>query len=286
MRINERCASCLYEKQEMASHDPRYLAEIRALLDNRKDTDTAPYMVYLFDRVYRKYHGAAPRYAEVKKEFNDLVLRAEEAVRGKIALSDDPVKTAFRFARIGNYIDIGAMKEVNEEAFLAMLDELPSAWSDRDEASMQALKKTCENGCHFLLAADNCGEIVLDRLFLEEIAKAYPQLRFTVLVRGGEILNDVTEEDARYAEIDRIAKIVGSGMPIAGFVYELMTEEAKAALDGADVILAKGQGNYESMSGQGRHIFYSFLCKCDLFTDRFDVPLLTGMFLEENECQA
>ena len=63
----------------------------------------------------------------------------------------------------------------------------------------------------------------------------------------------------------------------------MMPEYARAALDGADVILAKGQGNYESLSGHGRHIFYAFLCKCELFTSRFDVPLLTGMFVEEME---
>ena len=68
---------------------------------------------------------------------------------------------------------------------------------------------------------------------------------------------------------------------IAGTVYDLMPETAKKALDEADVILAKGQGNYETMSDQGRHIFYEFLCKCDLFTSRFKVPRLTGIFTEE-----
>ena len=64
-------------------------------------------------------------------------------------------------------------------------------------------------------------------------------------------------------------------------VYEMMPEDARHALDNADVILAKGQGNYESLSGQGRHLFYAFLCKCDYFTSQFSVPLLTGMLIEE-----
>ena len=61
----------------------------------------------------------------------------------------------------------------------------------------------------------------------------------------------------------------------------MMPEESKMALDVADVILAKGQGNYESLSGQGKHVFYTFLCKCDLFTSRFSVPPLTGMLVED-----
>ncbi len=101
------------------------------------------------------------------------------------------------------------------------------------------------------------------------------------MVRGGEVLNDATEEDAVYSGLDKVAKIISNGEAVAGTIYDMMPEESKMALDVADVILAKGQGNYESLNGQGRHIFYEFLCKCDLFTTRFQVPKLTGMFIEE-----
>jgi uncharacterized protein with ATP-grasp and redox domains len=88
------------------------------------------------------------------------------------------------------------------------------------------------------------------------------------LVRGGEVLNDATVDDAVYVGLDSIAETISNGDAIAGTVYDLMPVTAKKALDDADVILAKGQGNYETMSDQGRHIFYEFLCKCDLFTSR------------------
>ena len=104
---------------------------------------------------------------------------------------------------------------------------------------------------------------MLDRLFLEQLKKRFAHLRLQVLVRGSEVLNDVTARDAVYAGIDQLAEIFSNGAAIAGTVYGLMPEEARQALDAADVVLAKGQGNYESMSGQGRHIFYEFLCKCD-----------------------
>jgi Uncharacterized conserved protein len=100
------------------------------------------------------------------------------------------------------------------------------------------------------------------------------------MVRGSEVLNDVTAEDAAYVGIDSVAEIVSSGTSVAGVIYEMLPDEAKTAIDRADVILAKGQGNYESLSGQGRRIFYSLLCKCELFTERFQVPKLSGIFLE------
>ena len=101
------------------------------------------------------------------------------------------------------------------------------------------------------------------------------------MVRGGSILNDVTEADAKYVGLDQVAKIVSNGAPVGGTIYSLLPEEARSVLDGADVILSKGQGNYESLSGRGYHVFYALLCKCDLFTSRFDVPRLTGIFVEE-----
>lgn len=74
-----------------------------------------------------------------------------------------------------------------------------------------------------------------------------------------------------------------SGEICTGTVYHLLPDEAREAVEGADVILAKGQGNYESLCKQGIHIFYSFLCKCELFTSRFGVPKLTGIIVEERE---
>ena len=111
--------------------------------------------------------------------------------------------------------------------------------------------------------------------------KAYFYGHTVPLVRGGEVLNDVTVPDALYAGIDRVAEVLSNGEAIAGTVYEMMPEESRRALDHADIILAKGQGNYESLSGQGRHVFYAFLCKCELFTSRFNVLPLTGMLVEE-----
>ena len=113
------------------------------------------------------------------------------------------------------------------------------------------------------------------------LKKEYPQLDPEVMVRGAEVLNDATLEDAVYTGVNRIARVIPNGNGVAGTVYHMLSDEARAALDTADVILAKGQGNYESMCRQGRHVFYSFLCKCDLFVSRFEVPRLTGIFVEE-----
>ncbi len=279
MRISESCAKCLYDRQLNKTDNAKYLAEIKSLLDGRGENDTSPYMVYLFNKVHVRYFGKGADYSDIKKQYNDLMLHLEEKLRAEIESAEDPLARSLVMARIGNYIDFGAMNHVDQDEFLALFDE--TEMRKEEEKTYKSFLRECENASSFLLICDNCGEIVLDKLMIEQLKKRFPQIKVKALVRGGEILNDATIEDAKYTGLDQVADIVSNGEAIAGTIYDMMPQEAKDALDEADVILAKGQGNYESLTGQGRHVFYEFLCKCDLFMNRFGVPRLTGMFIEE-----
>lgn len=273
MRVNDQCAACLLDKQEHKTNDPEYLAEVKRILKNRKENDTAPYLVFLFNQAYERRFGKTEPYKEIKRTYNDYVLSLEDAIRLRIESDCTPLAASFAYARIGNYIDFGAMNQVDSNTFMDLLSS--ARVCERDLPVLESLIRECGSANRFLLIADNCGEIVLDKLFLEQVRKQFPQIQISVLVRGEEVLNDVTCEDARYVGLDSIAEIISNGSSMAGTVYEMLPDDAKAAMDHADVILAKGQGNYETLSGQGRHIFYSLLCKCELFTNRFKVPKLT-----------
>ena len=279
MRVTEKCAACLLDKQQKLSNDPDFLRDIMEIIDHRSEDDSAPYLVYLFGKVYKKRFGPRKPYAEIKRKYNDLVLAKEDTLRQRIEASEDPLKTALGYARAGNYIDFGAMNTVEDEVFLQLLDQAEP--KERDLPALESLIRQCETAKTFLLLADNCGEIVLDKLFIEQLLKRFPWLDAKVMVRGDEVLNDATAEDAAYVGLDRIAQVIPNGNTVSGTVYNMLSEEARTALDTADVILAKGQGNFETLNGQGRHIFYAFLCKCDMFTDRFEVPRLTGILVEE-----
>ena len=279
MRIPESCAECLYDRQRARCQDEEYLAQVKKLIEERGENDTSPLLVYRFNTEYVKRFGKTAGYADVKRHYNDLMLKLEDRFRIRIESSQDPVETALALARAANYIDFGAMNHVDEDTCLGLLE---GAALRKDEREVfRHLMAEFSDAQRFLLITDNCGEIVLDKLFLEQLKKRFPWLKLQVLVRGQEVLNDVTPEDAVYAGICRIAEIISNGKAIAGTVYDMLPDEARRALDRVDVIFAKGQGNYESLSGQGRHIYYTFLCKCDLFTSRFSVPPLTGMLVEE-----
>ena len=281
MRITSNCAECLYARQKSKTNTAEYLSEIRALIDNRNENDTSPYMIYLFNKIHLKYFGKIADYSAIKKQYNDLVLHMEDSLLCEINSSNDPLAKALIMARIGNYIDFSAMDSVNFDKFKSLL--INADMRKDDIKTYNAFLRECTKAKSFLLICDNCGEVVLDKLMLKQLNKRFPHLTIRAMVRGSNIINDATIEDAKYVGLDNVAEIITNGEAIAGTIYELLPEYSKEIFNNSDVILAKGQGNYESLSGQGRHIFYAFLCKCDLFTTRFNVPMLTGMFIEEKQ---
>ena len=273
MKFNDSCAKCMYDRQAKKTDNKEYLAKIRDILDNRSPDVTSSQLVVEINKVHEKYFGPLPSFKEVKKEYNDLVLSMEEDLRNKIQSSKDPLATSIIMARIGNYIDFAALSYVSTDTFLELFNN-----TDMREDEKEAYASFCDQCAKaktFLLLTDNCGEIVLDKLMIEQIKKRFPNLSFTVMVRGGEVSNDATIEDAMYIGMDSIATVITNGKKIAGTVYSLLSDEAKSVVDNADVILSKGQANYESFAGEGRHAFYSLMCKCELFINRFHVPQLT-----------
>lgn len=288
MRLNSMCMRCLFDKQqariekyEDEEKKTAYMKEVAKLIGECDDETTSAYLVYLFNQVYRRYFGEIQDYSEIKKEYNAFVLEMEDALYGDILKAKDPLAQAIVCARIGNYIDFGALQHVEKKVFLELFRDEEKNRLDKE--TYEAFLQDCRNGKKFLLLADNCGEIVLDKLFLKELRKRFPHLEIAVMVRGEDVLNDATMEDAEAVGICDVAKVIPNGNGVAGTQENMLNAEAREALEQADVILAKGQANFESLNGCGRNIYYSFLCKCDWFAGRFHVEKNTGMFIRERE---
>ena len=288
MRLNSMCIRCLVDKQEAGiakfpdeDKNTAYMKEIAKIIGESDDEASSAYLVYLFNQVYRRYFGEVKDYSEIKKEYNSYVLAMEEELYREIVTADDSLAQALVYARIGNYIDFGAMQHVEKPVFLGLFREEEK--NRLDQNVYETFLEDCQNGKKFLLLADNCGEIVLDKLFLRELKKRFPHLELCVMVRGVEVLNDVTMEDAEETGLCAVAEVVSNGNGVGGTVVSMLSEEATRIFEQADVILSKGQANFETLHGCGRNIYYSFLCKCDWFSGRFGVEKNTGMFLRERE---
>ena len=279
MKFNDSCAKCMYGRQTKKTDNKEYLAEIRNILEKRPSDITSSQLVVKINKVHEKYFGPLPSFKAIKKEYNDFVLAMENDLNNKIQSSKDPLATSIIMARIGNYIDFAALSDVNTETFLGLFNN--AEMREEEKETYTSFCDQCAKASTLLLLTDNCGEIVLDKLMIEQIKKKFPHLSVTVMVRGGEVSNDATIEDALYIGMDSVATVITNGRKIAGTVYSMLSNEAREAIDNADVILSKGQANYESFAGEGRLALYLLLFKCELFMNRFQVPQLTGIFVED-----
>ena len=284
--MNSLCVECLFRKRlklarqvgsdaQATETAKKIMAEfVKAPLE----MDSA-WMGSICDKMFQDIYGLDPNRLKAEKDFsNNFVLERLEQIQNRIAQASDPVYGALQFAVLGNYLDFSALQgEVSFEALEEMLDGAQEL--QLDKAVYRQFCRDLQKGKKLLYLTDNAGEVVFDRLMGEALQKAYPHLEITYCVRGGAVSNDATREDAAAAGIT--FPVIDSGTPIGGTVLHLVGKELKEAVENADVILAKGMGNTESMYGCGYNVYYAFLVKCDRFIQFFDKPKLTPMFIRD-----
>lgn len=291
MKLNPYCMCCAVNKQEEKirkfpdmDKKTEYMKKVMSILSSAEEQDCSPSLSVEIKKLYSEFWNCpAEDYTEIKKEFNQLMLNVEASVEEKIRTSADPLETALLYARIGNYIDFAALENVSQETMLKLLEnENQEPLSQTEYANFQKDLSTAKT---LVYLTDNCGEIVLDKLAVKILKEKYPQLNITVIVRGYPVVNDATMEDAEEIGLTDIVKVTGNGSNVGGTWFPGLSNEARTLLEQADVILAKGQGNFETMNDCGLNVYYLFLCKCDLFQRRFHAKALQGMFLNERRIQ-
>ena len=288
MKVSAECMHCLVKRQaENIKKYPdeekkaEYLGKVLGIIANGAAEEPAPVLLSHIGRLHEAYFGKPFSFDELKKGYNAMLMEKEEEIRQKISRADDPLALALRFSQIGNYIDFGALGSVDDDKlrdFLEQAETLPIS-----EDTYLNFTENLKTAKKLVFLTDNCGEIVLDKLLLETIAKAYPHLERTIIVRGEPVLNDATMEDAVQVGIDACGKVIPNGTNIAGTYIPWLSAVAKAEMDEADILIAKGQGNFESLHGCGLNIYYLFLCKCQWFMERFGLPQYSGVFINEKD---
>ena len=231
------------------------------------------------EKLYQEIYGVTgDRFAAEKEFSNRFVMARLDQIRAKVEAAIDPVYAGLQFAILGNYIDFSALYG---EVSFEKLDELLTQ-AESMELNREVYGKFCrdlETGKKLLYLTDNAGEIGFDRICAEQIAKRYPNVQITFCVRGGPTLNDATREDA--AAVGIPFPVIDNGNLIAGTQLDILGAEAKQALQSADVVIAKGQANAETLLDSGYNIYYAFLVKCIRFEERFGKPKLAPMLVRE-----
>lgn len=287
MKLNPFCMCCALNKQEQKiRHYPdmekktEYMKKVMALIANTEEKDCAPSLSVDIQKLYSRFWDCPMEdFTEIKREYNQHMLNMEDSLENKIRKSEDPLEKSLLYARIGNYIDFAALSNVDQATVFTLLEE--KSTESLDEEEYRNFLRDLSSAKKLVYLTDNCGEVVLDKLAVKILKEKYPDLDITVIVRGYPVVNDATMEDAEEIGLTDLVRVIGNGSNVGGTWIPGITSEARDLLYDADLIIAKGQGNFETLNDCGLNIYYLFLCKCDLFQRRFHAENLQGMFLNE-----
>jgi damage-control phosphatase, subfamily I len=223
----------------------------------------------LLHRMIRQKLGVDP-FEKVKSEYNGIAMRLYPTLKERIRTGKDPLWIAARLAIAGNIIDFGIFTSVDIDRAVAdalkefiAVDEYDLFIEAVDRASM------------VLYLLDNAGEIVFDRLLIEELVRQGK--RVTAAVKGSPVLNDVTMNDARSINLPELCDVLDNGSDAIGTILEWTSPEFQALFHSADLIISKGQGNFETISGNGKSAYHLFQSKCDVVSK--DLGLSPGSMI-------
>lgn len=242
---------------------------LRKLLREIAEVDwlsSPPVMGQRIHRIIRRELGCDDPYRGIKDRMNRAAERLLPSLRDAVRQHADPREAAVRVAIGGNLMDSGAKTQIAADELAGHLDAI---WTKPLCGDAGALFRAAAEAHSILYLADNAGEIFLDRLLIE----ALPAEKITLVVRGAPVLNDATAEDARAAGLPEIVPVLDNGSDAPGTVLEDCSAEFRRRFESADLVIAKGQGNYETLSEAEKRIFFLFTVKCPLVADRVGEPV-------------
>ncbi|MFQ9922006.1 MAG: damage-control phosphatase ARMT1 family protein [Beduini sp.] len=217
--------------------------------------------------------GNKDPYEKIKQYYNEFMMAMSETIRQEILSVEDPFESALKIAITGNLIDFAAKHTFDESTIKKLLKDAEKTQLTVDDSN--ELKKQLNTAHTLLYLGDNCGEIVLDKLFIELLKIQYPALKVYYGVRGKPIVNDVTLKDATEVNMAEVAVVISNGDGSLGTVLERTSVEFQSVFNQADLILSKGQGNYEGLLGNSKeNLFFMFMAKCELVAKPLGVPRL------------
>lgn len=276
MRMNDRCLPCVVnqvikvaditdarEREKLYRHVFTYLST----MDYNK---TIPENVGEIFELLKKHVGNEDPYKEIRHFYNELLLGLSGQFEERIGRAEDEFMQAMKYAVLGNIIDFGPMHDLTMEDVMSLFDSSDGLEFTISQAA--GLKEDISQASSLLYLGDNCGEICLDKIFIKYIKKQNPGIKVYFAVRGKPVLNDSIEEDAYFVGIDEYAHVISNGDSSVGTVLERTSEEFNRVFEEADVILAKGQANYECLSEyRKKKIYFLLMAKCQAIAEDIGV---------------
>ena len=254
----------------------KVVREVLSLAVELDMSQSPPAIGQQIHRLIRHLVDKTDPYRELKHRFNRLALQLCAELEERVRTSEDPLETAVRLAIAGNIIDLGVKTSIKESDIERIIRDCLTA--DFNSKQIENFRNAVSHAGKILYLMDNAGEIVFDRLLIEQL----PVEKVTVVVKGTPVINDATMEDAEFVGLTRIVEVIDNGSDGPGTILESCSQAFTDVFENADLIIAKGQGNYETLSDVDKNIFFILKAKCPVIAK--DLGCEVGeMILRRNE---
>ncbi len=260
------------EAARFVTDDPAVHERVmRGILREAAEMDfsqSPPAIGQVLHRALRELTGVVDPYREIKEYFNQTALEMLPDLSARIRDSDDPLFMALRVAIAGNVIDLGVNGDLHVDE---VKNTMANTLNEPFHGEIEDFREAVLHARKILYLADNAGEIVFDRLLIEQL----PLDRVTLAVRGAPVLNDAVREDAKAAGLCDLVEVIDNGSDAPGTILADCSRDFRRRFSMSDLIIAKGQGNFETLSDTCANVFFLFKVKCPVIANHVGLAVGT-----------
>jgi uncharacterized protein with ATP-grasp and redox domains len=276
MKVYNECIPCfarqgLEAAKAYAPDDPELQQEVLRTVQRiaaEGDYEKSPPEVAVeYFRAIKKLTGVEDPYAEAKRASNGEVMALLPKLREEIEASPNPLETAVRMAIAGNIIDFGTPHGQKDNSLLDVIEH--AVESDICMDAFAPYEQRVDEADQILYLGDNCGEVVLERMLIEQL----PREKVVFVMRGGPILNDITAAEVAQVGIEDICRVIDNGNDAPGTILHESPKAFCELFEKADLVISKGQGNFETLQNCGREVFFLMKVKCEVVAQETGLPL-------------
>ncbi|WP_236896859.1 damage-control phosphatase ARMT1 family protein [Clostridium beijerinckii] len=276
MKIHDKCLPCMVNQVIKVANitgvnnKEELLKEVFTYLSKMDFEATTPEIIGEIFGMIKEHTNNPDPYKETRNYYNTLFLKLLPEFERKIEQAEDSFQLAVRYAIVGNIIDFNPIHNTLLEDifdYFERMEQLELAIDDSKE-----LEEDILNSKTLLYLGDNCGEICMDKILLGKIKELNPNVKIFFGVRGKPVVNDSIAEDAYVVGIDEYAEVIDNGDGSLGTVLDRTSHEFKEVYKKADVVITKGQANYECLSEEKKKIYFLLMTKCDVIANDIGVP--------------
>jgi uncharacterized protein with ATP-grasp and redox domains len=277
MRVHLDCFPCFLKQSIIAlrlgTKDKSLQKTIlKSILEDIQKADISKPPAYTTTFIHRKIRQLLGRdpFEGIKSKYNQIALRLYPSLKTTIEKSPDPLWTSTRLAIAGNIIDFGIFTSIDIEGTIRMALDNPLAVDD-----YSSFRDAIFIADKILYLTDNAGEIVFDRFLIEILTSLGKKVK--AVVKGSPVINDSTMEDAKESGLTRVCEVIDNGSEAVGTILDWTSPTFQKTFKDAQMVISKGQGNFETLIGTEKKIFFLFQSKCNAVSK--ELGLSTGSML-------